>query len=125
MKRTASRESLVASGLKCSCRVTVKRFFTTPGVDPADELAWEYRSAGITGEDGRAVLRVTINRPEAKIPIRSHTLCTWLSRWLESRMAMPRSRTSRLPRMYSFSLKGPVPFAFSLKSKPEAMSCAL
>ncbi|HEX8697448.1 MAG TPA: vitamin B12-dependent ribonucleotide reductase [Myxococcaceae bacterium] len=35
--------------------LTVKRFFTTPGVDPADELAWEYRTAGISGEDGRAV----------------------------------------------------------------------
>jgi ribonucleoside-diphosphate reductase alpha chain len=35
--------------------LTVKRFFTTPGVDPADELAWEYRSAGITGEDGKLV----------------------------------------------------------------------
>jgi ribonucleoside-diphosphate reductase alpha chain len=35
--------------------LTVKRFFTTPGVDPADELAWEYRTAGISGEDGRSV----------------------------------------------------------------------
>jgi ribonucleoside-diphosphate reductase alpha chain len=35
--------------------LTVKRFFTTPGVDPADELAWEHRTAGISGEDGRAV----------------------------------------------------------------------
>jgi ribonucleoside-diphosphate reductase alpha chain len=35
--------------------LTVKRFFTTPGVDPADELAWEFRTAGITGEDGKAV----------------------------------------------------------------------
>ncbi len=34
--------------------LTVKRFFTTPGVDPADELAWEYRTAGISGEDGRS-----------------------------------------------------------------------
>ncbi|MCE9667207.1 vitamin B12-dependent ribonucleotide reductase [Myxococcus stipitatus] len=33
----------------------VERYFTTPGVDPADELAWEYRSASITGEDGKAV----------------------------------------------------------------------
>jgi ribonucleoside-diphosphate reductase alpha chain len=33
----------------------VERFFTTPGVDPADELVWELRSASITGEDGRAV----------------------------------------------------------------------
>jgi ribonucleoside-diphosphate reductase alpha chain len=35
--------------------LTVKRFFTTAGVDPADELAWEYRTAGISGEDGRSV----------------------------------------------------------------------
>jgi ribonucleoside-diphosphate reductase alpha chain len=39
----------VASGL------TVKRLFTTPGVDPAHELAWEHRSASISGEDGKAV----------------------------------------------------------------------
>ncbi|XXF75614.1 vitamin B12-dependent ribonucleotide reductase [Myxococcaceae bacterium GXIMD 01537] len=35
--------------------LTVERFFTTPGVDPADELAWEHRSASISGEDGKAV----------------------------------------------------------------------
>jgi ribonucleoside-diphosphate reductase alpha chain len=33
----------------------VTRYFTTPGVDPADEIAWEYRSASITGEDGKVV----------------------------------------------------------------------
>jgi|LakWasMet56_HOW8_FD_contig_111_105937_length_3068_multi_4_in_0_out_0_1 ribonucleoside-diphosphate reductase alpha chain len=33
----------------------VPRYFTTPGVDPADEIAWEYRSASITGEDGKVV----------------------------------------------------------------------
>ncbi|MFT3709147.1 MAG: vitamin B12-dependent ribonucleotide reductase [Archangium sp.] len=33
----------------------VARYFTTPGVDPADEIAWEYRSASITGEDGKVV----------------------------------------------------------------------
>src|SRR5690606_19506302 len=38
-----------AQGLK------VPRYFTTPGVDPADELAWEYRSSSISGEDGKAV----------------------------------------------------------------------
>jgi ribonucleoside-diphosphate reductase alpha chain len=35
--------------------LTVNRYFTTPGVDPADELAWEHRSASITGEDGKPV----------------------------------------------------------------------
>ncbi|MEW6434606.1 MAG: vitamin B12-dependent ribonucleotide reductase [Myxococcota bacterium] len=35
--------------------LTVPRFFTTPGVDPADEIAWELRTASITGEDGKVV----------------------------------------------------------------------
>jgi len=38
-----------AQGLK------VNRYFTTPGVDPADEIAWELRTASITGEDGKVV----------------------------------------------------------------------
>ncbi|MBL9038611.1 MAG: vitamin B12-dependent ribonucleotide reductase [Archangium sp.] len=35
--------------------LTVKRLFTTPGVDPADEIAWELRSASISGEGGNVV----------------------------------------------------------------------
>jgi ribonucleoside-diphosphate reductase alpha chain len=35
--------------------ITVPRFFTTPGVDPAEELAWETRTAGITGEGGKVI----------------------------------------------------------------------
>ena len=35
--------------------LSVKRYFTTLGVDPADEIAWELRSAAITGEDGKVV----------------------------------------------------------------------
>jgi ribonucleoside-diphosphate reductase alpha chain len=35
--------------------LAVNRHFTTPGVDPADEIAWELRTAGITGEDGKPV----------------------------------------------------------------------
>jgi ribonucleoside-diphosphate reductase alpha chain len=35
--------------------LNIKRFFTTPGVDPADEMPWEFRSAAITGEDGKIV----------------------------------------------------------------------
>jgi ribonucleoside-diphosphate reductase alpha chain len=48
-RRNGRKGRAAATGL------TVERFFTTPGVDPADELAWEYRSASITGEDGKAV----------------------------------------------------------------------
>jgi ribonucleoside-diphosphate reductase alpha chain len=35
--------------------LSVARYFTTPGVDPADEMVWEMRLAGITGEDGKVV----------------------------------------------------------------------
>src|SRR5689334_22579019 len=38
-----------------STGLSVPRYFTTPGVDPADELAWEMRSADIKGEDGKVV----------------------------------------------------------------------
>ena len=35
--------------------LTVPRYFSTAGVDPAEELAWERRSASITGEGGQLV----------------------------------------------------------------------
>jgi len=35
--------------------LTVERFFTTPGVDPADEVAWEVRTSQISGEGGAVV----------------------------------------------------------------------
>src|SRR5689334_23319283 len=37
--------------------MNVKRLFTTPGVDPADELAWELRSVSIAGDDGQIVFK--------------------------------------------------------------------
>ncbi len=49
MSRKGKKSAAKPQGL------SVPRFFTTPGVDPADELAWEYRSASISGEDGKAV----------------------------------------------------------------------
>jgi ribonucleoside-diphosphate reductase alpha chain len=35
--------------------ISVERLFTHPGVDPLSEIEWEFRSAIITGEDGRVV----------------------------------------------------------------------
>lgn len=35
--------------------IHLQRYFTTPGVDPADEIAWELRTAVISGEDGKVV----------------------------------------------------------------------
>ena len=44
-----SQKKLAKRGL------AVERYFTTPGVDPADELAWETRTAAITGEGGEII----------------------------------------------------------------------
>jgi len=49
-ERKASRR-----GKAAPAGMVVPRYFTTPGVDPADELAWEHRTANISGEDGRTV----------------------------------------------------------------------
>ncbi|HYG69063.1 MAG TPA: vitamin B12-dependent ribonucleotide reductase, partial [Anaeromyxobacteraceae bacterium] len=35
--------------------LTIERYFTTRGVDPAEELAWETRTAQITGEGGKII----------------------------------------------------------------------
>src|SRR5258705_7638025 len=51
---TAALKSTKASKKRVT-GLTVPRYFTTPGVDPADEIAWELRSAAITGEDGKVV----------------------------------------------------------------------
>src|SRR5262249_3871106 len=57
LKAPASKERKQAKERKAAVRggLTIPRYFTTPGVDPADEMAWEYRTAGITGEDGKVV----------------------------------------------------------------------
>ena len=48
-ERKSSRKSRGTGGL------SVPRYFTTPGVDPADEMTWELRTASINGEDGKSV----------------------------------------------------------------------
>ena len=51
------RQGGALRGARGGAGLGVRRFFTTPGVDPADELAWELRSAGISGEDGKSVFK--------------------------------------------------------------------
>jgi ribonucleoside-diphosphate reductase alpha chain len=57
MEKELSQRSPVATkkASKKKAGLGVKRYFTTAGVDPADEVAWELRSAAITGEDGKVV----------------------------------------------------------------------
>src|SRR5215470_7800651 len=57
-RKSSRRGKASAAGL------VVPRYFTTPGVDPADELAWEQRTANISGEDGRTVFE----QKEVEVP---------------------------------------------------------
>src|SRR5512143_114736 len=56
-RESASTQRRGAGRQRKSARkgITVPRYFTTPGVDPAEELAWETRTAQITGEGGSLI----------------------------------------------------------------------
>jgi ribonucleoside-diphosphate reductase alpha chain len=70
-KELLAKSSIASKERKSSRRgkaapagLVVPRYFTTPGVDPADELAWEQRTANISGEDGRTVFE----QKEVEVP---------------------------------------------------------
>jgi ribonucleoside-diphosphate reductase alpha chain len=44
--------------------LAISRVFTTPGVDPAQEMAWELRTAFITGESGKVIFE----QKEVEVP---------------------------------------------------------
>ncbi len=52
--------------------LTVTRYFSTPGVDPADEMAWELRNASITGEGGQLIFE----QKEIEVPKNWSALAT-------------------------------------------------
>jgi ribonucleoside-diphosphate reductase alpha chain len=57
MERELSGQRKGGKGARKAQRkgLTVPRYFTTRGVDPADELVWEKRTAGINGEGGAII----------------------------------------------------------------------
>lgn len=50
--KQAIDRSEVATATSKRHGVGLDRMFTRPGVDPMEEVEWEYRSAVIAGEDG-------------------------------------------------------------------------
>jgi ribonucleoside-diphosphate reductase alpha chain len=56
-RESAAAQRRAARGQKKAARkgLVIPRYFTTPGVDPAEELAWETRTAAITGEGGKVI----------------------------------------------------------------------
>ncbi len=57
MEREVSAQRKGGKGVRKAQRkgLTVPRYFTTRGVDPAEELVWEKRTAGINGEGGAVI----------------------------------------------------------------------
>jgi ribonucleoside-diphosphate reductase alpha chain len=57
MEREVSGQRKGGKGARKAQRkgLTVPRYFTTRGVDPAEELVWEKRTAGINGEGGAVI----------------------------------------------------------------------
>ncbi len=57
--------------------VVVPRYFSTPGVDPAEELAWELRTAAITGDGGQLIFeQKDIEVPKSWSALATNVVCS-------------------------------------------------
>jgi len=55
----------------------IRRLFTTPGVDPADEIAWEMHTAVIHGEDGKPVFeQKNLEVPKSWSPLAANVVAS-------------------------------------------------
>jgi ribonucleoside-diphosphate reductase alpha chain len=72
--------------------ITVPRYFTTPGVDPAEEVAWETRTAGITGEGGKVIFE----QKDVEVPKSWSLLATNVvaSKYFRGQQGTPQRETS-------------------------------
>ena len=85
-KQAKERRAAVRGGL------SIRRYFTTPGVDPADEMAWELRTAGISGEDGKVVFE----QKDVEIPKSWSQMATnvVVSKYFRGTLGTPERETS-------------------------------
>ncbi len=73
-------------------RLALRRHFTTPGVHPYDEVAWERRSAGIQAEGGQAVFE----QDDIEVPKDWSQLATNVvaSKYFRGQLGSPRRESS-------------------------------
>jgi ribonucleoside-diphosphate reductase alpha chain len=73
-------------------RLSLRRHFTTPGVHPYDEVAWEKRSAGIQAEGGQAVFE----QDDIEVPKDWSQLATNVvaSKYFRGQLGSPRRESS-------------------------------
>jgi len=73
-------------------RLALRRYFTTPGVHPYDEVAWEKRSAGIQAEGGQAVFEQDdIEVPESWSQLATNVVA---SKYFRGQLGSPRREHS-------------------------------
>ena len=73
-------------------RLALRRYFTTPGVHPYDEVAWETRSAGIQAEGGQAVFEQNdIEVPEPWPQLATNVVA---SKYFRGQLGSPRRERS-------------------------------
>ena len=73
-------------------RLALRRYFTTPGVHPYDEVAWETRSAGIQAEGGQAVFEQNdIEVPEPWSQLATNVVA---SKYFRGQLGSPRRERS-------------------------------
>jgi len=73
-------------------RLGIRRYFTTPGVHPYDEVTWERRSASITGEGGQSFF----DQDDVEVPKVWSQLATNVvaSKYFRGAMGSPERETS-------------------------------
>ena len=52
---TGVSPTLETTGRRAAHGITVRRFFTKPGVHPFDEIDWELRTASLQNEKGQSI----------------------------------------------------------------------
>ncbi len=73
-------------------RLALRRYFTTPGVHPYDEVTWEKRSAGIQAEGGQAVFEQDdIEVPETWSQLATNVVA---SKYFRGQLGSPRRENS-------------------------------
>ncbi|MCL2011707.1 MAG: vitamin B12-dependent ribonucleotide reductase [Cystobacterineae bacterium] len=70
----------------------IRRLFTTPGVDPADEIAWELHTAVIHGEDGKPVFeQKNLEIPKSWSPLAANVVA---SKYFRGSLGSPKRESS-------------------------------
>jgi len=77
MNKEVSLQTAVSAPSFPTQGMHLRRLFTTPGVEPADEIAWEMHTASIQGEDGKPVFeQKNVEVPKSWSPLAANVVAS-------------------------------------------------